>query len=266
MNRSIWIALWCLVSILPVADSARAEFGDGQIRVDRPGPREFVLDKANLLDPAAKAKIQRECDKLLTDHATPIIVVTIPSIADVGGGSLQIETVARLLFDQWQIGIAKVGQEQKDWNTGILLLVSSGDRKARIELGAGWRRDNDQVSSQIMDERIIPYFKQGNYAAGIVSGVQALDDMARGKPLPTVPRPWWHFPVAAGALGLFAFTIISLVRHGANGWAWLFWGLVFSFVGYALYSMLTSSSSGGGFSGGSFGGGFSGGGGATGSW
>ncbi len=215
--------------------------------------------------PAVKTEIQQECNKLLTDKATPIIVVTIPSMADYGGRNLRIETFARLLFDQWQIGIAKLGKA--NWNTGILLLVSVGDRRARIELGAGWRHDNDQIAQQIMDEQIIPHFKQGDYAGGIAAGVKALDAMARGKPLPTVPRPWWHYAAVAGAIGLFIFTIVSLMRRGASGWAWLFWGGVFALVGYLLYTILTSSSSsGGGFSGGSFGGGFSGGGGASGSW
>jgi uncharacterized protein len=73
----------------------------------------------------------------------------------------------------------------------------------------------------------------------------------------------------AVAIGLMIFTVVSLIRRGASGWAWLMWGAVFSIIGYLLYSFLRSSMSsggGGGFSGGSFGGGYSGGGGATGSW
>jgi uncharacterized protein len=265
MNQSIRIALWSILFAASALGFARADVADGRIRLDPPGPREFILDKANLLDPAVKTQIRQECDKLLTDKATPIIVVTIPSMAEYGGANLRIETFTRLLFDQWQIGIVRLGKEE--WNTGILLVVSVGDRRARIELGAGWRRDNDQVCQQIMDEQIVPHFKQGKYADGIVAGVKALDAMARGKPLPTVPRPWWHYALVAGAIGLFIFTVVSLVRRGSSGWAWLFWGAVFALVGYLLYSILTSSSSsGGGYSGGSFGGGFSGGGGASGSW
>ena len=165
--------------------SRKGDVSDGRIRLDPPGSREFVLDKANLLDPAVKAKTQEECGKLLTDKATPIIVVTIPSMAEYGGANLRIETFARLLFDQWQIGIAQLNKE--NWNTGILLLVSSGDRQARIELGAGWRHNNDQICQQIMGQQIIPYFKQGDYAGGITAGVKALDAMARGKALADRP-------------------------------------------------------------------------------
>jgi uncharacterized protein len=240
---------------------------DMRIDLDPPGPREFILDKAATLDSATQDQLRKACDKLLTDKAIPIVIVTINSMAEHGGGGLRIETFARLLFDQWQVGIAKLGKQ--NWNTGILVLVSVGDRKARIELGAGWGREKDQVCQQIMDERMVPKFRQGDYNGGILSGVEALEAMARGKALPTVPRPWWHYALVVGFIGLAVFTVVSMIRRGASGWAWLFWGVIFSAAGYLLYSILTSSSSsssGGGFSGGSFGGGSSGGGGASGSW
>jgi uncharacterized protein len=266
MRQSIRIAIWYLFVLGSAFSIARGDGLGERIGLDPPGQREFILDKANLLDSATKAQIQQECDKLLTEHATPIIVVTIPSLAQYGGGGLRIETFARLLFDQWQVGVAKLGKEGQIWNTGILLLVSVGDRKARIELGAGWRRDNDQVCQQIMDEQIVPNFRRGDYAGGIAAGVKALDAMARGKPLPAVPRPWWHLPLVVGVIALGIFTIVSLVRRGSSGWAWVFWGAVFALIGYLLYTMLTRSVSSSGYGGGSFGGGYSGGGGATGSW
>ncbi|MEX0818521.1 MAG: TPM domain-containing protein [Pirellulaceae bacterium] len=244
-----------------VASSASAL----EISLDPPGEREFVRDLAGMLDADAKEHIREVCDRLLTDKATPIIVVTIQSMAKHGADDLRIETFATLLFDQWQIGHAKLGGQ--DWNTGILLLVSRDDRKARIELGGGWGRREDALCQQIMDEQIIFHFKQGQFSKGIVAGVEALDKMARKLELPTRPRPWWHYAIVAGAIGLAIFTVVSLVRRGASGWAWLFWGVVFAIVGTILYQMMTNRGrGGGGFGGGSFGGGSSGGGGATGSW
>jgi uncharacterized protein len=242
------------------------------IPIPRPGDREFVLDKANLVQPPDVAKIKQLADRLLTDKATPIVVVTINSMAEHGGTGMRIETFARLLFDQWGVGQAKI--HDQPWNTGILLLVSKGDRKARIELGAHWRRDQDLLCDKIMNEQIIPRFKQGDFSGGIVAGVEALDKMARGLTLPAPAKsssgsaglPNW---VIYGGIALLVFTIISLARKGSGGWAWIFWGLLFGLIGTVLYSFLSgnrSSGSGGGFSGGSFGGGFSGGGGSTGSW
>jgi len=256
-------SMFCCVTICVLCLLAASPASALEISLDPPGDREFVRDLASMLDSDAKDHIRMLCDSLLTDKATPIIVVTIESMAKHGGEGMRIETFATLLFNQWQIGHATLGQQ--DWNTGILLLVSKDDRKARIELGGGWGRREDALCRQIMDEHIIFHFKQGRFSEGIVAGVEALDKMGRKLELPTRPRPWWHYALVVGFIGLAIFTIVSLVRRGSSGWAWILWGVVFAIVGTILYQMITSRGSGG-FSGGSFGGGSSGGGGATGSW
>lgn len=254
-------------NIVAVRPEAEVDEDVGRISLKRPGERDFILDLADLISSADEQHIREIATKLLNDKATPIIVVTIESMAKYGGAGMRIETFAHLLFDQWAIGQAKVNGQL--WNTGILLLVSRDDRKARIELGAGWKHEQDSLAQQIMDEQIVPRFRQGDFSGGIVAGVEALDKMARGLELPRPPTPWWQPVLVAVAIGLMIFTVVSLIRRGASGWAWLFWGVLFSIIGYLLYSFLRSSmssSGGGGFSGGSFGGGYSGGGGATGSW
>lgn len=257
-----WLSL-LLVGIfvaLHASDAIAQEFD-----LQPPGEREFVSDKAGLLDQTSITQIRQVCDKLLTDKATPIIVVTIDSMAQHGGGNMPIETFAALLFNQWQIGHAKL--EGQDWNTGILLLISKDDRQARIELGAGWGRTENQTCQKIMDEYIVPQFKQGKFSAGIIGGVDALDKMARKLELPTRPRSMAEFIVPVVFVGLAIFTAVSLYRRGSSGWAWLMWGGVFIAVFFVLRALAQGqSSSGGGFSGGSFGGGSSGGGGASGSW
>jgi uncharacterized protein len=252
------------------------------ISLERPGPREFVRDQAHLVNEHDTQQIKQIADRLLTDKATPIIVVTINTMAEHAPFDLPIESFAQLLFDQWNIGVAKLNGQ--DWNTGILLLVSKGDRKARIELGGGWRRDHDRQAQQIMDEIIVPHFKKGDFSGGILAGVEALDKMARGLKLPSQgagghlgagesgpPSPWAIVALVAVA-GVAIFTIVSLIRSGGHGWGWLLWAGVFSLLGVILYQLMSNSFRGGGggsggdYSGGSFGGGFSGGGGASGSW
>ena len=262
-----------------------------EITLDRPGDREFVRDNANMLTEPDKAEIAALCDKLLTDKATPIIVITIDRMSNHGGNGMRIETFARLLFDQWEIGQAELNGQL--WNTGILVLVSKGDRKARIELGAGWHRDKDQLCKSIMDGQIIPNFKRQDFSGGIKAGVVALDAMARELPMPgaasaTVANdsnsgyrgnnfqsqpyqnpktPEW-VPIAVVMLvGVGIFTAVSLYRSGASGLAWAMWAAIFAILGAILYSMATSNrhrgggffGGGGGFGGGSSGGGFSGG-------
>ncbi len=237
-----------------------------RIPLERPGDREFVVDKANVILDADETKIRELADKLLTEKMVPIIVVTIPSMAEYEGQGMRIETFAQLLFDQWQIGFYEEGREQ-NWNYGMLLLVSVGDRKARIELGKQWNNQKNAECERIMQELIIPQFKAGDYSRGIVAGVEGLDAVARELELPTAPKPKWFYPVVIGVIGLMIFTAVSLYRRGASGWAWVLWGVVFTVIFVILRNMAKSSGgSGGGYGGGSFGGGFSGGGGASGSW
>jgi len=250
---------------LGLAPTATAQLPE-QIGLERPGDREFILDKAGLIKETDATQIRKLADQLLTDKAAPIIVVTIDSMATYGAGNLRIETFARLLFDQWGIGPAKLGDTS--WNYGILLLVSRDDHKARIELGAGWRHDKDVATQKIMDDLIIPRFRQGDFSGGILAGVEGLDKLARDLELPTKPVPASTYWIGAIVIGVLIFTVVSLIRRGSSGWAWIAWAAVFAIIGTILYQMMTNRSrgSGGGFSGGSFGGGFSGGGGASGSW
>ena len=152
---------------------APAPAAAGLIQLDPPGQRDFVLDQANMLTPEDTAEIKELADQLLTDKAVPLVVVTINSMSDHGGAGMRIETFARLLFDQWQIGPARLGETS--WNKGILLLVSRNDRQARIELGAGWGREKDDVCLKIMDQQIIPRFKEGKFSEGIKAGAISLE-------------------------------------------------------------------------------------------
>ena len=268
MPRKLSVQTRIAITLLLCAICVPAVMGQNLIKaLPRPGDREFVRDLADMLSPEDEQKIKTIGDELMFEKATPIIVVTIKSMADHGGRGMRIETFARLLFDQWEVGVAKLNGSV--WNTGILLLISEGDRKARIELGAGWGRERDDVCSEIMETLIIPEFKTGDFPGGILAGVDALDKMARDLEIPKRPRPMWHYLVVVGVIGLAIFTAVSLYKRGASGWAWLLWGVAFTVVGAVLYTLLTSrggGGGGGGYGGGSFSGGSSGGGGATGSW
>ena len=238
--------------------------------IERPGQREFVVDHADLLDAETEAQIRAIAGRLLDEHATPIVVITIESMAAHGGERMQIETFARILFDQWGVGHPTF--REQDWNTGILLLISKQDRKARIELGAGWEHTKDARARWIMDERIVPAFKRKDYSGGTLAGVRALDAMARSKSVPPEPDwyGWWYPWLVYVFVALLALAILhSIFTTGTKGWGWKLIVLVFTIVSGILLAMLVSSVRGacGGLERrGSFGGGRSGGGGATGSW
>ncbi|MGH9602835.1 MAG: TPM domain-containing protein [Terriglobales bacterium] len=213
----------------------------------RPMEGEFIIDEANLVQSADREQIKQISAALLRERGNPIIVVTIPSLAKYGGSD--IDSYALGMFNAWGIGT-------RAQSKGILLLVAVEDRKARIELGEGYAHTQDTLATEIMQELIVPRFKNQEYSAGIRDGVQALDKLARGLPVQTAP--WWYAAVFWGLIVLGILAAISLIRNGRSGWGWLLLTFIFFFiVGIFVF---------GGKGGTSFGGGRGGGGGATGSW
>lgn len=166
--RTMWMIL--AAALLALAPTARAQVS----YPPRPDPQEHVFDAASLVSPTDKGTINAIGAALLHDQGIPIVVVTIESMAKYGASGWPIERYAMNLFDEWGIGAS-------NHNYGILLLVSKGDRKARIELGAGYTHERDTQTSRIMSDVIVPRFKQGDFSAGILAGVKALDAMVRNQ-------------------------------------------------------------------------------------
>ncbi|MFT4562527.1 MAG: hypothetical protein ACI9BW_002273 [Gammaproteobacteria bacterium] len=218
---------------------------------DKPQKSDFFVDSAALLNAEARKAINDASSALLKQEQIALFVVTIPSLSSYEATGLGIEKYASELFNEWGIG----SQER---NYGMMLLVSAGDRKARIELGAGFEHNYDNQSRDVMRSLIIPAFKRGDYSTGIADGVRGMDAMARGLQLPKPTTPWWFFPAIIGVAIFLGFVIYNLFKSGRSGWAWA----LIAFIAVVLFFLMRNS----GRSGGGFGGGSSGGGGATGSW
>jgi len=218
---------------------------------EKPPKSDFFVDGAHLLNDDAQKTVNETALALLQQQRIPLFVVTIPSLSSYEGSALGIEDYAKQLFNHWGVG-------SEERNYGMLLLVSVGDREARIELGAGFGRDYDAQANDIMQSLIIPSFKRGDFSTGITDGVRGMDAVARGLQLPKPTAPWWFLPAMIGGAIFLGFVIYNLFKTGRSGWAWA----LIAFIAVMLFFILRNA----GGSAGGFGGGSSGGGGATGSW
>jgi len=256
---------------------------------DTPQAGQLIQDYAGVISSADKEVIRKIQYQAYEQFDTPIAVVTISSLAEFKASRNQIEKAAHDLFNKWQIG--KRDANGNLVNQGILLLVSVGDRRARIELGDDWKRDWDDNCDQIMKHSIVKQFKANDYSGGILAGVEKLAVMGKAGPggalgytfsnnldLPVngfspVPKLLAYILCGVGVLLLMlAFALpqyrLTLIVAGIG----LIGTAIFLYVAcFALLFLLKLSrqtngtrsySGGGGFSSG----GFSGGGGATGSW
>ena len=125
---------------------------------------EFVNDFARILDEPTKQQIIQTLSELKQSRDVEMTVVTIQSMAQYGFKG-EIEPFATSLFNHWGIGNAAR-------NDGVMILVAIEDRSMRIELGAGYPQHLDQTAKNIIDDVMIPQFKNGNFSVGIAQGVE----------------------------------------------------------------------------------------------
>src|SRR5690349_9249170 len=115
-----------------------------------------VVDAANIIPPDVEARLDQKLAALETQSHRQLVVATLPDlqgydIADYG----------------YQLGRAwGIGSKQK--NDGALLIVAPKERKLRIEVGYGLEGVlTDGMSSLIINQTILPKFKQGDMPGGI---------------------------------------------------------------------------------------------------
>ena len=218
-----------------------------------------VVDQANILSPQATTELDKKLQSLEAQTSRQLVVVTVPSLQ-----GLEIEDYGYQLGRTWGIG-------EKKRDTGVLLIVAPNERRVRIEVGYGLEGVlTDALSSVILQEKVLPKFRTGDMAGGVLAGADELiaqltlpDDQAKARV--QTAKQQQSAPDSAVPLGLGSIILLWVIfgligtiggRKGHRADLWLL-----------PFMMLAGGGSGrrggGGFSGG---GGSFGGGGASGRW
>lgn len=122
-----------------------------------------VVDAADLLSPAQEAELTQRLEALERTSSRQLVVATVPSLED-----RPIEDYGYQLGRHWKIG-------QSEANNGSILLVAPNERKVRIEVGYGLEPIiTDAISHQIIQQQILPRFREGDMAGGIMAGAGEL--------------------------------------------------------------------------------------------
>ncbi|OGU83834.1 MAG: hypothetical protein A2279_08805, partial [Stygiobacter sp. RIFOXYA12_FULL_38_9] len=159
-------------------------------------------------------------------------------------------------------------------NNGVLFFVAKDDRKMRIEVGYGLEGAlPDALASSILRNEVRPYFKSGDYYAGVNSGLEAIILATKGE--------YKGEPKSKGKGTGFPFIVIVIIfiiiaalsgKGGKGGGGGLLPLLILSSMGGSRGrggfggGSSWGGGGGGGFGGFSGGGGSFGGGGSSGSW
>jgi uncharacterized protein len=238
-----------------------------------PPPAQYFNDYASVVSASTADQLNAKLTQFERDTSNQFLIVIYPKMQS----DSSVEDYTVRIAEAW-----KVGQKLK--NNGVVLFVFIQDHKLFIQVGYGLEGAlPDALCKRIIDLEITPAFKQGNFDAGLTSGVNAIIAATKGE--------YKGNGSTVGdsqndnSAGIFFIVIISLIVL-----AWIIqWFArahaysVYSSRGYdhgmwywLLYAMFANSGSnysdrggwsgGGGFGGGSSGGGggFSGGGGSFG--
>lgn len=224
---------------------------------EKPSPPRLMNDFAEMISLNNREDMELKLVAFNDSTSTQICIVTVNSIGDYS-----IEDYAVRLGRKWGVG-------QKDKDNGILIVVAKEERKVDIEIGYGLESHiTDYDTKHIIDELIVPAFKQSNYYEGLDQAVNRITGLLQGtyqsgdygnSSGTTDQIPTWVIILIIIVVILIIISATGgmgsggIGRGGGGGWTWSSGG---------------GSSWGGGSSGGfsGFGGGSFGGGGSSGNW
>ena len=263
-RRTLGVALVCAVF---------AACASAQVDTSKLKPSGYVNDFAGVVDPGAKAALERYCADVEKSTGAQMAIVTIENLAGE-----PVEDVANRLYHEWGIG-------QKGKDEGVLLLLGTKDRKSRLEVGYGLEPVIPDAAAGDILREMRPSLREGNFGAALQAAAAEIGErIARAKGVaiqrtlprraPPEPTNSPGLPIPLVLIGLFV--LVWMLSRGGRGGGFL--------TGMVLGNMMSRRGGwggyrgggwdGGGFGGGSdggggwggFGGGDSGGGGASSSW
>ena len=155
----------------PVLPKVANDMAEGESIRGLPTLNQPIIDQAKIL---SEAEIQQLNQKILTLYQqgkAQIGVIIIPTT-----GQEAIFDFALRTGEKWQLGSAKR-------DNGLLMAIAVNDRKIQILTGYGLEGVlPDVVLSRIIRNQITPYFKQGQYAQGISSGLDEISQIVNQDP------------------------------------------------------------------------------------
>lgn len=253
-KRTLGVLL-LLIALLPLLTAAVG----AQDFPEKPNPPRLVNDFGSFLNSSEAQALEQKLVAFDDSTSTQITVVTMTSL-----GGYEAGDYAAQLGERWGIG-------RKSKNNGVLILVSKEERDAYIATGYGMEEIiPDITAKRIVENYLVPNFKQGNFYKGFDEATTVIMQLATGKfkPEDVEGNGNTHFLILFICLIIFFIVLSAILNknkhytYSGRGWR-SGGGLGGPWVGGGGWGG-GGSSGGGGFGG--FGGGSFGGGGAGGKW
>jgi uncharacterized protein len=179
----------------------------GTARADVPVPpvKARVTDLTGTLSAQQKSELEARIAAYESRRGSQLAVLMLPTTKPE-----EIEQYSIRVAEAWKIG-------RKGVDDGLILIVAKNDRRLRIEVGYGLEGViPDAMARRVIDERITPRFRDGDFYGGVRDGVEQLIKLAEGEKLPPPPQ------AAAGKsepehFSIFEFIFVVLFFAGSAG-------------------------------------------------
>ena len=254
-KRPIILFSWLLVLLL-LCTTLKAQLPSP------PNPPRLVNDYTGTLTETQVSNLERMLVSYNDTTSTQILVLLVDDLQ-----GYDIHEYATEIGHSWGVG-------QKGKNNGAVILVKpkkdTQKGGATISIGYGLEQYvTDAASKKIIEQEMIPSFKEDDYYTGILKAAKTIMDLCSGKF--TADEYTGNHDVPVWLLIIFIIAIILIIRYGNNNQNYSGGGTrtIWIPMGGGYSSGHRSGGFGGGHSSGGFGGfggGGFGGGGASGSW
>src|SRR3989338_9025725 len=186
-------AAWAVLLALLLCGAAQAE-------VPVPPLKQRVTDLTATLDAQQKQALEARLAAFEKNKGAQLAVLLVPTTQPE-----TIEQFALRVAEAWKLG-------RKGVDDGALLLVAKDDRALRIEGGYGLEGAlNDATAKRIIAEIITPFFKRGEFYAGIDAGTAGIMRVINGEPLPPPQRAAASGSYDIESLLFIAFGLVVVV-------------------------------------------------------
>ncbi|OIQ49801.1 hypothetical protein BerOc1_01726 [Pseudodesulfovibrio hydrargyri] len=173
------------------------------LALDVPPYTTRVNDLGRMMSPQTRQTLESQLAALEESDSTQVAVLTVPSLEGDA-----IEDFSIRVAEAWKVG-------HKDFDNGVILLVSKEDRRIRIEVGYGLEgRLTDVLAGQIIDNVITPQFRAGRYNQGFLEGVTAITGAVRGEFTALPKKRKSKLNILAILIGPMIFMILLTEKFG----------------------------------------------------
>jgi uncharacterized protein len=172
-----------------------------------PPPAAWFNDYAGVIDPGDARRLDQKLRQLQEETSTQVVVAVFSKLP-----SPSLEDFTSRTAESWRVG-------RRELDNGAIFFVFVEDRRMRVEVGYGLEGAlPDALAGRILNDEVVPRFRQGDWAGGLEAGIDGILAAVRGE-YTAPPPPERSGPSRSAIVIILVFIVLFflLVHFGSPG-------------------------------------------------